>query len=78
MTENGEESNGGHRPRPLQFGLAALFGVTAAVALLFGTLRWFGVPARTSGLVLLILLVSVVAAVGLVVAVAAAMDQRGP
>jgi len=76
MSENDEEPKGQPGPRPLQFGLAALFGITAAVAALFGTLRWFGVPARTSGLVLLILVVSVAAAVGLVLAIAAAMKEH--
>jgi len=76
MTENEEESKGRRGPRPLQFGLAALFGITAAVAALFGTLRWFGVPAPTSGLVLVILVVSVAAALGLVLAIAAAMKEH--
>jgi len=75
MSENGEESKSDSGPRPLQFGLASLLGITAAVAALFGTLRWFGVPARTSGLVLVILVVSVAAAVGLVVAIAAALKD---
>lgn len=75
MTENEEEPRGRPGPRPLQFGLAALFGITAAVAALFGTLRWFGVPPRTSGLVLVILVLSVAAAVGLVLAIAAAMKD---
>ncbi len=65
------------RPRPLQFGLGSLLGVTAAVALLFGVLRWFDVSPRTSGLVLLIAVVSVAAALGLVVAIAAGGDGDG-
>ena len=65
-------------PRPLQFGLKSLFAITAAAAGLFGTLRWFGVPPRTIGLILVIVLVSVAAAVGLVVAIAGSCDDDRP
>ena len=63
------------RPRqaPLQFGLRTMLGVTAAVGLVFGVLRWLEVPARTSFIVLVVLTVSVAAALGLVVVIAASV-----
>ena len=56
--------------RPLQFRLRTLFGLTAAMAALFGVLDWLGVPAEVSWLVLVVLIVSVLAALGLVVVIA--------
>jgi hypothetical protein len=50
--------------------LRTLLGITAAVAMLFGVLRWLGVPPRASLLVLAVLTVGSIAAVGLVVAIA--------
>lgn len=67
---NDEDPKRKAKPRPLQFGLGTLLAVTAAAALLFGLLEWFKVPARISGLILLIAAASVVAAGGLVAAVA--------
>jgi hypothetical protein len=61
-------------PRPLQFTLRGLFGLTLAVALLFGTLRWLGVSPTASAVVLVILIVAVAAAVALLAAIAAAGD----
>ena len=60
------------RPRkpPLQFTLPALFGITAALAVLFGVLSWLGVPPLASFIVLVVLTVSVLAALGLVVVIA--------
>ena len=58
------------RRPPLQFGLRSLLGITVAVSLLFGTLRWLDVSPRASAMVLLIVVVSVIAALGLVVAIA--------
>ena len=60
------------RPRkpPLQFTLPAMFGVTAASAVLFGVLSWLGVPPLASFIVLVVLTVSVLAALGLVVVIA--------
>ncbi len=54
----------------MQFGLRSLLGITVAVSLLFGTLRWLDVSPRASAMVLLIVVVSVIAALGLVVAIA--------
>ena len=54
------------RPRPPQFHLSTLMGVTAAVAVLFGTLRWLGVPDEAAYLVLGLLVVCGLAAGGLV------------
>ena len=56
--------------RPLQFSLRAMFGLTAAVSVLFGTLRWLGVPPAASGVILAILIVAALAALGLVLAIA--------
>jgi len=60
------------RPRkpPLQFTLPALFGVTAALAVLFGALSWMEVPPLAGFIVLVVLTVSVLAALGLVVVIA--------
>jgi Flp pilus assembly protein TadB len=60
------------RPRTpaIQIRLSTLLGITAAVAVLFGTLRWLGVPPRASLLVLVVLMAGAMAAVGLVVILA--------
>ena len=58
-----------HRP-PLQFGLRTLFAVAVALALVFGTLRWLGVPELAGFIVLGVLAASVLAALALVVAIA--------
>ena len=58
------------RPPPLQFGLRTIFAITIAFGLLFGTLRWLGVPEPASFLVLVVLAASVLAAVALVVVIA--------
>ncbi len=63
------------RRPPLQFGLRSLLGITVAVSLLFGTLRWLEVSPLASALVLMILVVSVAAALGLVTAIAGSMDD---
>jgi hypothetical protein len=68
MIELPDQPDDGHRP--LQFRLRTLLVITAAVALLFGTLRWLGVSPQGSAVVLVILLVSVAAALGLVAAIA--------
>ncbi len=66
------------RPRPpLQFGLGSLLALTAMVSVLCGILRWAEVPPGAMVMVLLILVVSIVAAVGLVVAIARSSDD-GP
>jgi uncharacterized membrane protein AbrB (regulator of aidB expression) len=59
-----------HRPPPLQFRLRSLLGIAVGVCLLFGTLRWLNVPPRASLIVLVILGVSVAAAVALIAAIA--------
>jgi len=63
------------RRPPLQFGLRAVLWIMVAVSLLFGTLRWLNVSPWASAMVLVILIVSVAAALGLVVAIAAARDD---
>ncbi len=60
---------------PLQFSLRAVLGIMVVVSLLFGTLRWLGVPPEASAVVMVILIVSVLAALGLVIAIANAADE---
>jgi hypothetical protein len=66
-----EESSPNDRPRrpPLQFSLRGLLILTAAVALLFGTLRWLNVPPEASVMILVSLIIAAVAAIGLMVAI---------
>ena len=66
-----------NRRPPLQFGLQSLMWMAVGVGLLFGMLRWFEVPPKTSALLLGILIVSVVAALGLVVAIDSVKDDEG-
>jgi hypothetical protein len=61
------------RPPPIQLRLRSLFILTAAVAGLFGLLRWLGVPPEASLIVLAVLTVGLVAAVGLVVVLAGSL-----
>jgi hypothetical protein len=57
-------------PRPpLQYSLRGLFLLTLATALLFGTMRWFGVSPEASALVLVVLMIAGAAAVGLLIAI---------
>jgi hypothetical protein len=63
-----------NQPRPLQFSLRWLLGLTVVVALLFGTLRWLEVSPTASAVVLVILIVAVAAAVALLAAIARAGD----
>ena len=71
MTARREEEQGQHpRPAPLQFGLRTLLGVTTAVAILFGVLRWLNVPPRAGLLVLVVAVAGALAAVGLVAVIA--------
>ena len=72
---NDERSGPAQRP-PLQFGIRAVLVITVAVGLLFGTLSWLEVSPRASAIVLVILIVSVAAALGLVVAIAGATDDE--
>ena len=58
------------KPPPLQFGIKTLLGMMVAVGLIFGTLRWIGASEQTSYIVMGILIVSLLAAVGLIVAIA--------
>ena len=72
MTDDCEMAENDRRAsvRPLQFRLRTLFGLTAAMAALFGVLDWLGVPAEASCVVLVVLIVSVLGALGLVVVIA--------
>lgn len=64
------------RRSPLQFNLKALLVLTAVFGLIFGQLRWMGAPPMAGFLVLLVLAVSVGAAVGLVAVIASRSDDR--
>lgn len=59
-----------------QFGLRTLFATTAACALLFSTFRWLGVPPRASVFIAGLLAVSLLAALGLVIAIARGNQNR--
>jgi hypothetical protein len=74
MSDPSENEPEPKRP-PLQFGIRGLLILTAAVALLFGTLQWLGASSVTSTVVLVILIVGVLLALGLVVAISAVMDE---
>ena len=63
------------RRPPLQFSLRSLLLLALAVGLLFGSLKWLGTPAAVSAMVLLILAVSLAAALALVVAIAGTADD---
>jgi hypothetical protein len=56
------------RPPP-QFSIRGLLLLTAAVALLFGTMRWLGVSSEASALVLVVLIISGLAAIALLVTI---------
>ena len=56
--------------RPLQFSLRSLLGLTAAVAVVFSTLRWLEVSATASAVVLVILIAAGTAAIVLLSAIA--------
>jgi hypothetical protein len=62
--------------RPIQFGVRTLLAATLAVSVLFAGLGWLGVSPFGRGLLLVLLLVSVLAGAGLVVALAHAADDR--
>ena len=63
------------RPRrpPLQFQLRTMLVITAAFGLLFAILKWLDVPPVASLIVLVVLFVSVLAALGLLVVIAASV-----
>lgn len=67
-----DEGGGG----PLQFGLRAMFAVTAALAMLFGVMSWLGVPPVARFVVLVVLAVSVPAAIALVVVIAGSVSDE--
>ncbi len=73
-----ETPNSDERPSrpPLQFSLRTVLGLAVAVSVLFGTMRSLGVSPFASAVVLVILIVSVAAALGLVVAIAAVADEE--
>jgi hypothetical protein len=65
-----------HTPT-IQIRLRTLLVITAAVAVLFGVLRWLEVPPQASLIVLAILGVGAAAAVGLVAIIAGSLAAQG-
>jgi hypothetical protein len=63
------------RQPPLQFDLRTMLAVTAACGLVFSVLRWIGAPQQVSLLVVVLLVASVMAAIGLVVVIAGSVSQ---
>lgn len=75
--EEGERvTDEGTRTPAIQIRLRTLLAITAAVALLFGLLRWLEVPAQASLIVLAILGVGAIAAVGLVAVIAGSLNAQ--
>ena len=66
----------GDRP-PRQFGMRAMFGVTAACAAMFAAFRWLGLAPRTSLFIAAILGVAILGAVSLVVAIGRSAQDGG-
>jgi len=64
------------RPRPIQFGTRTLLTVTAALAVLLGMLQWMQVEPWAMAVVLGVVVLSGAAAVGLVLALAATVDEE--
>lgn len=64
-------------PSRKQFGLRTLFAATAGCALVFSAFRWLGVPPRVSLFIAGLLAVSLLAAVGLVAAIARGSRRDG-
>jgi hypothetical protein len=75
MDDDREPEPKRQRP-PLQYSLRTLLTLPVVVGLLFGTLRWLGVSPLASGIVLAILVVSAVAAIGLLATLAGADDDE--
>lgn len=69
-----EEGKGSRR----QFGLPALFGLTAACAAVFAVFRWLGLAPRTSLFVAALLGLAIVAAASLVVAIGRSAMEPEP
>jgi uncharacterized membrane-anchored protein len=71
QSRNGDSSVSGetHHSPPIQFSIASLLCLTAAVALVFGVLRWMQVSATTCLIVMAVLAVGGVAVVVLVAAI---------
>lgn len=64
------------RRRPVQFGVRTMLAATAAVAVLLALVKWMGATPKEIAIVSGILAVSVLAAVGLVLALAASVDRH--
>ena len=64
------------RRRPVQFGVRTMLAATAAVAVLLALVKWMGATPKEIAIVSGILAASVLAAVGLVLALAASVDRH--
>ena len=60
----------------MQFGIRTMLAATAAVAVLLGLVKWMDATPKEIAIVCGILVASVLAAVGLVLALAASVDRR--
>jgi hypothetical protein len=77
MNAEGRRMNGkDQKLPPLQFGIKTLLGLMVAVGLIFGTLRWVGASEQISYIVMGILFVSLLAALGLIVAISKISDDE--
>lgn len=76
MKEEGGQVDEGPRDRPLQFGVRTLLVIMVLVAVLFSTLGWLGLSVRAQVIILVVVAVSVLAAIGLVAAVAASSRRE--
>ncbi len=76
MNDEPEDITEGTRERPLQFRLRTLFVATALVAVLFSLLEWLDVPPRARVIILVVLGVSVLAAVALVAVIAGSFSRN--
>jgi hypothetical protein len=63
------------RRRPVQFGIRTMLAATTAVAVLLAVVKWMGATPKEIVIVCGILAASVLAAVGLVLALAASVDR---
>lgn len=64
------------RRQPIQFGVRTMLAATAAMAVFLAVVKWLGATSKEIAIVCGILVASVLAAVGLVLALAASVDRH--
>jgi hypothetical protein len=67
--------NDAPKPRPFQFGIGTLLGLTFLVAVICGVLRWMGATPVQNAIVLGIIAVALLAAVALIAAIGRMSDK---